>query len=161
MNSISGQVPGSALSQITTSEASPSITPLSFALLQHHLAITMSSGITNQHYRESTALGSSLMETLDGLVQAKKITPEVAIKILENFDVAVAKVLSTEVETTFKAKARLLQYNHVDDVLNMKVSGKLTLQYDKYHSKELDLRKMQIVAMRDENAQTASQRPGE
>lgn len=101
------------------------------------------------------------METLDGLVQAKKITPEVAIKILENFDVAVAKVLSTEVETTFKAKARLLQYNHVDDVLNMKVSGKLTLQYDKYHSKELDLRKMQIVAMRDENAQTASQRPGE
>lgn len=124
----------------------------------------MSSGTTshiaNQHYRERTALGTSLMETLDGLIQEKRITPELALKMLDNFDVAVADVLGNDVKTTFKAKAHLHTYNHVDDVLNMMVSGKITLQYDRLHAEELEICRMRIVAMRAHDAYTASQTPG-
>lgn len=121
----------------------------------------MSSGITNEHYRERTALGSSLLETLDGLIRANKISKQIAMSILSHFDVAIADVLGTEVETTFKAKARLHTLNHVDDVLTMTTSGKLTLQYDKSRSKELKLDHMRIVAMRAKDAHIASQRPGQ
>lgn len=118
------------------------------------------SGVVNQHYRERTALGSSLMETLDGLIQKQKITPEMALKILHNFDVTIAQVLTNDVKTIFKAKAYLHTYNHVDDVLTMSVSGKITLQHDKYDVEELQVTKMRIVAMRAHDAHTASQIAG-
>lgn len=118
------------------------------------------SGISNQHYRESTALGSSLMETLDGLIEEKKITPNLAITIVKKFDVAVAQVLANDVKTTFKAKAHLHNYNHVEDVLSMNVSGKITLQHDQQHIEELQVTKMRIIAMRAHDAHTLSQISG-
>lgn len=117
--------------------------------------------VANQHYREGTALGLSLMETLDDLVKESRIKPGLANQILANFDAAAAEVLSKNVETTFKAKARLDRYNHVDDVLNLTVTGKLTLYDDfKLPFKELELKKMRIVAMRAHDASQPSQRPG-
>jgi plasmid maintenance system antidote protein VapI len=115
----------------------------------------------NQHYREGTALGISLLETLDELIKESRITPELAFKILSNFDATINQVLSNNVQTTFKAKAHLDRYNHVDDVLNLTVTGKLTL-YDapKLQYKELELNKMRIVAMRAHDASQPSQRPG-
>jgi transcription initiation factor TFIIA small subunit len=135
----------------------------SSAVLTHRPVISMSgtaNGITNQHYRERTALGSSLMETLDGLVEEKRITPGLAIMILSKFDVAVAQVLANDVKTTFKAKAHLHNYNHVEDVLSMNVSGKITLQHDTQDIEELQVTKMRIVAMRAHDAHNPSQIAG-
>jgi D-hexose-6-phosphate mutarotase len=100
------------------------------------------------------------METLDGLIQAQKITPADAMKVLHNFDVAVAEALANDVKTTLKAKGYLHTYNHVDDVLNLSVSGKITLHHDRYDVEELQVKNMRIVAMRAHDAQTPSQIAG-
>lgn len=100
------------------------------------------------------------METLDEMIEEKRMTPDLALKILEHFDVAVADVLANDVKTTFKAKAHLHTYNHVHDVLTMRVSGKLTMQYDKGCTDDLELTNMCIVAMRAHDAHSGSQIAG-
>ena len=115
-----------------------------------------------QHYREGTALGISLVETLDYLIQSSRITPVLALKVLANFDVVVGDVLRNDAKETVKIRAKLLKYNWVDDVLSFKVSGKLTMQGEKWQgvNKELELKNMRMIAMRAHDAVTATQRPG-
>ncbi|KAJ1733726.1 Transcription initiation factor IIA subunit 2 [Coemansia biformis] len=66
-------------------------------------------------YRKST-LGIALTDSLDDLIQAGHITPQLAIQVLEQFDKSIALALSTKVKTKAVIKGNLRIYRFCDDV---------------------------------------------
>ncbi|ESO06569.1 hypothetical protein HELRODRAFT_64912 [Helobdella robusta] len=71
-----------------------------------------------QHYR-CTTLGQTFQDTLDELVQAEKITPEMASKALLRFDKTINEMLATKFDRKITFKADLTTYRYVDDVWTM------------------------------------------
>nr|CAG4638877.1 EOG090X0L7F [Cyclestheria hislopi] len=69
-----------------------------------------------QLYRNTT-LGNTLQESLDELIQYGQITPQLALKVLLQFDRAMNNALATRVKNrlTFKAN-RLNTYRFCDNV---------------------------------------------
>jgi hypothetical protein len=53
------------------------------------------------------SLGGSLTDTLDHLITERRIEPQLAMKILLNFDKAVADILSDKVKARLTFKVRL------------------------------------------------------
>ncbi|CAO2654813.1 Nn.00g115460.m01.CDS01 [Neocucurbitaria sp. VM-36] len=66
-------------------------------------------------YRRSS-LGGALTDTLDNLITERRIEPQLAMKILINFDKAVADVLSDKVKSRLTFKGHLDTYRFCDDV---------------------------------------------
>ncbi|OCL12601.1 transcription initiation factor IIA, gamma subunit [Glonium stellatum] len=66
-------------------------------------------------YRRSS-LGGSLTDTLDDLISERRIEPQLAMKILTNFDKAVADVLAEKVKARLTFKGHLDTYRFCDDV---------------------------------------------
>lgn len=69
-----------------------------------------------QLYRNTT-LGNTLQESLDELIQYGQITPQLALKVLVQFDKSINTALSTKVKSrvTFKA-GKLHTYRFCDNV---------------------------------------------
>ncbi|XP_055322041.1 transcription initiation factor IIA subunit 2 [Sitodiplosis mosellana] len=69
-----------------------------------------------QLYRNTT-LGNTLQESLDELIQFGQITPQLALKVLLQFDKSINTALNTKVKArvTFKA-AKLNTYRFCDNV---------------------------------------------
>lgn len=53
------------------------------------------------------SLGGALTDTLDMLITERRIEPQLAMKILANFDKAVAEVLAEKVKSRLTFKVRL------------------------------------------------------
>ncbi|XP_011879266.1 PREDICTED: transcription initiation factor IIA subunit 2 [Vollenhovia emeryi] len=72
--------------------------------------------MTYQLYRNTT-LGNTLQESLDELMQYGQITPQLALKVLLQFDKAINQALATRVKSrlTFKA-GKLNTYRFCDNV---------------------------------------------
>ncbi|KAI8942445.1 Transcription initiation factor IIA small chain (TFIIA 13.5 kDa subunit) [Plenodomus lindquistii] len=66
-------------------------------------------------YRRSS-LGGALTDTLDQLITERRIEPQLAMKILLNFDKAVADTLSDKVKSRLTFKGHLDTYRFCDDV---------------------------------------------
>ncbi|KAL1605757.1 Transcription initiation factor IIA subunit 2 [Nothophoma quercina] len=66
-------------------------------------------------YRRSS-LGGALTDTLDNLITERRIEPQLAMKILANFDKAVADVLADKVKARLTFKGHLDTYRFCDDV---------------------------------------------
>ncbi|KAF2829463.1 transcription initiation factor IIA, gamma subunit [Ophiobolus disseminans] len=66
-------------------------------------------------YRRSS-LGGALTDTLDSLITERRIEPQLAMKILINFDKAVADGLSEKVKQRLSFKGHLDTYRFCDDV---------------------------------------------
>ncbi|KAF2188278.1 transcription initiation factor IIA gamma chain [Zopfia rhizophila CBS 207.26] len=66
-------------------------------------------------YRRSS-LGGSLTDTLDSLITERRIEPQLAMKILANFDKAVAEVLAEKVKARLTFKGHLDTYRFCDEV---------------------------------------------
>ncbi|KAL5118153.1 Transcription initiation factor IIA subunit 2 [Pleosporales sp. CAS-2024a] len=66
-------------------------------------------------YRRSS-LGGALTDTLDHLITERRIEPQLAMKILINFDKAVADGLAEKVKTRLTFKGHLDTYRFCDDV---------------------------------------------
>ncbi|KAF2129506.1 transcription initiation factor IIA, gamma subunit [Dothidotthia symphoricarpi CBS 119687] len=66
-------------------------------------------------YRRSS-LGGALTDTLDNLITERRIEPQLAMKILANFDKAVADVLAEKVKSRLTFKGHLDTYRFCDDV---------------------------------------------
>ncbi|KAH8728797.1 transcription initiation factor IIA, gamma subunit-domain-containing protein [Phaeosphaeriaceae sp. PMI808] len=66
-------------------------------------------------YRRSS-LGGALTDTLDSLITERRIEPQLAMKILINFDKAVADGLTDKVKTRLTFKGHLDTYRFCDDV---------------------------------------------
>ncbi|QSZ34197.1 hypothetical protein DSL72_005786 [Monilinia vaccinii-corymbosi] len=68
-------------------------------------------------YRRSS-IGMALTDTLDDLISERRIEPQLAMKILANFDRSITEVLADKVKArlTFKLKGHLDTYRFCDEV---------------------------------------------
>ncbi|KAF2009901.1 transcription initiation factor IIA gamma chain [Aaosphaeria arxii CBS 175.79] len=88
-------------------------------------------------YRRSS-LGGALTDTLDNLITERRIEPQLAMKILANFDKAVAEVLADKVKSRLTFKGHLDTYRFCDDVwtfiikdINFKLDNTNTIHADR------------------------------
>ncbi|KAK2186111.1 hypothetical protein NP493_214g00016 [Ridgeia piscesae] len=68
-----------------------------------------------QLYRNTT-IGHTLQESLDELIQCGQITPQLALKVLLQFDKAINNALSTRVKNRISFKGHLNTYRFCDNV---------------------------------------------
>ncbi|XP_013411084.1 transcription initiation factor IIA subunit 2 [Lingula anatina] len=68
-----------------------------------------------QLYRNTT-LGNTLQESLDELIQCGQITPQLALKVLLQFDKAINNALATRVKSKLTFKGHLNTYRFCDNV---------------------------------------------
>lgn len=55
-------------------------------------------------YLAFTSIGMALMDTLDELIGTRRMEPQLAIKIMQNFDKALADVISEKVKARMSFK---------------------------------------------------------
>ncbi|XP_064645180.1 transcription initiation factor IIA subunit 2-like [Lineus longissimus] len=68
-----------------------------------------------QLYRNTT-LGHTLQESLDELIQCSQITPQLALKVLLQFDKAINNALATRVKNRVNFRGKLNTYRFCDNV---------------------------------------------
>jgi len=69
-----------------------------------------------QMYRNTT-LGVTLQETLDELIQNGQITPQLALRVISNFDRVINRALSTKIRSKIHFRAgQLVTYRFCDNV---------------------------------------------
>ncbi|KAI5476450.1 hypothetical protein MNV49_007763 [Pseudohyphozyma bogoriensis] len=61
-------------------------------------------------------LGNALFESLDELIQSGHINPQLAVKVLNQFDKAASLTLASQLKTKCSAKGKMSTYRLVDDV---------------------------------------------
>ncbi|KAF7872796.1 uncharacterized protein EAF02_008867 [Botrytis sinoallii] len=66
-------------------------------------------------YRRSS-IGMSLTDTLDDLISERRIEPQLAMKILANFDRSITEVLADKVKARLTFKGHLDTYRFCDEV---------------------------------------------
>jgi hypothetical protein len=73
-----------------------------------HLALEV---IMHQYWRLYVRIGLALADTLDDLISSRRIEPQLAMRILQNFDQSIATVLGEKVKArmTFKVRALRLE----------------------------------------------------
>ena len=62
------------------------------------------------------SIGEALIDTIDDLINDGRIEPQLAMKILSNFDRVVAEVLAERVKARLNFKGHLHTYRFCDDV---------------------------------------------
>ncbi|KAI7829218.1 transcription initiation factor IIA, gamma subunit, helical domain-containing protein [Kickxella alabastrina] len=100
-------------------------------------------------YRTST-LGMALTDSLDELIQAGHITPQLAIQVLDQYDKSISEALSSKVKAKAVMKGNLRTYRFCDDVWTFIIKNP-TFKFD-HDSASAD--KVKIVACN-------ARRPGE
>jgi transcription initiation factor TFIIA small subunit len=75
----------------------------------------MAHSITYELYRRST-LGSTLTDTLDELIQEQKINPQLAMRVLTQFDESIGQALAEIARNKCQFKGHLHTYRFCDDV---------------------------------------------
>ncbi|XP_041355898.1 transcription initiation factor IIA subunit 2-like [Gigantopelta aegis] len=68
-----------------------------------------------QLYRNTT-LGHTLQESLDDLIQCSQISPQLALKVLLQFDKAINTALANRVKSKISFKGKLNTYRFCDNV---------------------------------------------
>ncbi|KAI9828057.1 MAG: Transcription initiation factor IIA small chain (TFIIA 13.5 kDa subunit) [Thelocarpon impressellum] len=97
--------------------------------------------MNNQAYYElyrRSSLGMALTDTLDDLITDRRIEPQLAIKILANFDRSITEVLAEKVKARLTFKGHLDTYRFCDEVwtflikdVNFKLDNQSTVHADK------------------------------
>ncbi|KAB2579424.1 putative transcription initiation factor iia gamma chain [Diplodia seriata] len=93
-------------------------------------------------YRK-TSIGLTLMDTLDELISTRRMEPQLAIKIMQNFDKALADVISEKVKARMSFKGHLDTYRFCDDVWTFIIKD-ITFKMD--NSQSLTADKIKIVS---------------
>ncbi|KAI1817487.1 transcription initiation factor iia small chain [Poronia punctata] len=77
----------------------------------------MATGVQNFYelYRRSS-IGGALTDTLDDLITQNNIDPQLAMKVLANFDRAITEVLQDKVRSRLSFKGSLDTYRFCDEV---------------------------------------------
>ncbi|WPH04607.1 Hypothetical protein R9X50_00749900 [Acrodontium crateriforme] len=63
-----------------------------------------------------TSIGLALADTLDDLISSRRIEPQLAMRIMQNFDQSIASVLGEKVKARMSFKAHLDTYRFCDEV---------------------------------------------
>ncbi|KAK5939055.1 Transcription initiation factor IIA subunit 2 [Knufia obscura] len=101
-------------------------------------------------YRGST-IGDCLIDTIDELINDGRIEPQLAMKILSNFDKTISDVLAEKVKARLTFKGHLETYRFCDDVWTFLVKD---VKFKTDTSSEFTAEKVKIVSCN-------SKRPGE
>ncbi|OKL57630.1 Transcription initiation factor IIA subunit 2 [Talaromyces atroroseus] len=110
----------------------------------------MSSQAYYELYRGSS-LGLSLTDTLDDLINEGRIEPQLAMKILSNYDRFVTEILAVQVRARLTFKGHLDTYRFCDEVWTFLIKD-VTFKLDNQQTVHAD--KVKIVSCN-------SKRPGE
>ncbi|KAK5132292.1 Transcription initiation factor IIA small chain (TFIIA 13.5 kDa subunit) [Meristemomyces frigidus] len=80
-----------------------------------------------------TSIGVALADTLDDLISSRRIEPQLAMRIMQNFDEKIAQVLGEKVKARLSFKGHLDTYRFCDEVwtfiikdVNFKMDGQQT-----------------------------------
>ncbi|KAL1652165.1 Transcription initiation factor IIA subunit 2 [Diplodia intermedia] len=90
-----------------------------------------------------SSIGLTLMDTLDELISTRRMEPQLAIKIMQNFDKALADVISEKVKARMSFKGHLDTYRFCDDVWTFIIKD-ITFKMD--NSQSLTADKIKIVS---------------
>lgn len=96
-------------------------------------------------------IGDCLIDTIDELINEGRIEPQLAMKILSNFDKTIADVLAEKVKARLTFKGHLETYRFCDDVWTFLVKD---VKFKTDTSSEFTADKVKIVSCN-------SKRPGE
>ncbi|KAF8470163.1 transcription initiation factor IIA, gamma subunit, helical domain-containing protein [Kalaharituber pfeilii] len=75
----------------------------------------MNNGSYYELYR-SSSVGVTLTDALDDLIMQGRIDPQLAMKVLSNFDRSITEVLSDKVKASLSFKGHLDTYRFCDEV---------------------------------------------
>jgi transcription initiation factor TFIIA small subunit len=101
-------------------------------------------------YRRSS-VGIALTDTLDNLISEQRIDPQLAIRVIRNFDMVISEVLSEKVKSRMSFKGHLDTYRFCDDVWTFIIKD-ITFKLD--NSQQVHADRIKIVSC-------SSKRPGE
>ncbi|KAJ3036090.1 Transcription initiation factor IIA small chain (TFIIA 13.5 kDa subunit) [Rhizophlyctis rosea] len=101
-------------------------------------------------YRKSS-LGTALTDTLDELISDSHIDPQLAMKVLSQFDSSIAEALHSKVKAKATIKGHLHVYRFCDDVWTFIVE-KPTFRFD---NENISADKIKLVACTAKVPQTA------
>ncbi|KAK4544338.1 Transcription initiation factor IIA small chain (TFIIA 13.5 kDa subunit) [Oleoguttula mirabilis] len=78
----------------------------------------MAANAQQGHYElyRGTSIGLALADTLDDLISSRRIEPQLAMRIMQNFDEMIAKVLGEKVKARLTFKGHLDTYRFCDEV---------------------------------------------
>ena len=106
-----------------------------------------------EHYR-TTSIGYALADALDGMIASGKIEPQLANRVIQNFDQSIANVLHEKVKARVDPKGGLDSYRFVDDVWKFVLKD---VSFKTYASEEIgDSKKMTVIAMPAKGADTST-----
>lgn len=92
-------------------------------------------------YRRST-IGMTLTDALDDLIQSQLLTPQLAVKVLIQFDQSMAEALNQKLRTRASIKGKLNVYRFCDDVWTFQVNRCMM----KVDDETVNVNRLKIVA---------------
>ncbi|KAI5843000.1 transcription initiation factor IIA, gamma subunit, helical domain-containing protein [Morchella snyderi] len=112
--------------------------------------------MNNQTYYElyrRSSIGMSLTDALDDLISEGRIAPQLAMKILSNFDRTITEVLADRVKANLTFKGHLDTYRFCDEVWTFLIKD-VTFKFQQGQNPSVTAEKVKIVSCN-------SKRPGE
>ncbi|KJX95633.1 transcription initiation factor iia small chain like protein [Zymoseptoria brevis] len=91
-----------------------------------------------------TSIGLALADTLDDLISSRRIEPQLAMRIMANFDQHIASVLGEKVKARMNFKGHLDVYRFCDEVWTFVIKD-VKFKMDN-NTQQLDAEKVKIVA---------------
>jgi transcription initiation factor TFIIA small subunit len=91
----------------------------------------------NYEFYRATSIGDALMETLNDLITEHRISGDLAIKVLHNFDRVVPEVLAADVKATTLIKGKINHYKLVDEVLTFVLKNAKFTTRENGHKKDV------------------------
>lgn len=96
-----------------------------------------------QHYR-NTSLGIALQDALDEQISSQQITPDLALKVLKQFDRSIGTTLNQKAKVKYSFKGILHVYRYCDNVWTCVIND---AEFKESHGQELiHSKKVKIVA---------------
>jgi len=102
----------------------------------------MSDGKFYELYR-GTSIGVALADTLDDLISSRRIEPQLAMKIMANFDQVIAQVLGEKVKSRMSFKGHLDTYRFCDEVWTFIIKD---IKFKLDNSQQIEAEKVKIVS---------------
>lgn len=116
--------------------------PLSiYEIIHIHISYSQGSVMNYELYRRS-AIGMALTDTLDELVKHQQLTPNMAMKVLFQFDKSISEFLSFHIKSKGTLKSNLSNYRFCDDVWTFNLKDSLL----KLDDEIIQIPKLKIVA---------------
>lgn len=108
------------------------------------VAVHTDDNMSSTYYEiyRSTSLGIALTDTLDDMIQSGKLAPQLAMKILVNYDKAAAEALQEKVKARLTFKGHLDTYRFCDEVWTFIIKDASF----KFENETLSAEKIKIIA---------------